>query len=103
MASYLASASPKWLRVLLYMHNSPQYVIAYYALSPASTVVELTNSMNVTGELGYYVQDSKAGMAFVGQERYNQVAPPLRDNSYGWSKTICLAIRLEVVSTKVPG
>jgi fatty-acyl-CoA synthase len=64
-------------RVLLYMQNSPQYVIAYYAILRANAVVVPLNSMNVTEELTYYVLDSESTVAFVGQEIYNRIAPLL--------------------------
>ena len=62
-------------RVLLYMQNSPQYVIAYYAILRANAVIVPINPMNVTEELRYYVQDSEASVAFVAQERYDEIAP----------------------------
>src|SRR6266850_168510 len=47
-------------RVLLFMQNSPQFVIAYYAIMRANAVVVPINTMNLTNELRQYVVDSGA-------------------------------------------
>ena len=47
-------------RVLLFMQNSPQFVIAYYAILRADAVVVPVNPMNLTEELRHYVSDSGA-------------------------------------------
>src|SRR6185503_866575 len=62
-------------RVLLYLQNSPQFVIAYYAILRADAVVVPVNSMNRTEELAHYVEDAQARVAIVGQELYERVAP----------------------------
>ncbi|HEX7044957.1 MAG TPA: long-chain fatty acid--CoA ligase [Burkholderiales bacterium] len=64
-------------RVLLYMQNSPQFVIGYYAILRANAVVVPINPMNLTNELRHYVQDSGATTALVAQELYPQVEPLL--------------------------
>jgi fatty-acyl-CoA synthase len=64
-------------RVLLYMQNSPQWVIAYYGILRANAVVVPINPMNRTEELRHYVQDSGAATALVAQELYPQIAPLL--------------------------
>jgi fatty-acyl-CoA synthase len=66
-------------RVLLYMQNSPQWIIAYYAILRANAVVVPVNPMNLAGELRHYVQDSGASTVFVSQERVEQVEPLLDD------------------------
>ncbi|HEX3548919.1 MAG TPA: long-chain-fatty-acid--CoA ligase [Candidatus Elarobacter sp.] len=55
-------------RVLLYMLNSPQFVIAYYAILRADAVVVPLNPMLVGEELAAYVEDSGATVAVAGQE-----------------------------------
>ena len=55
-------------RVLLYLQNSPQFVIAYYAILRADAVVVPVNPMNLTGELRHYVEDSDARVAIVGED-----------------------------------
>ncbi|WP_084170074.1 long-chain fatty acid--CoA ligase [Paraburkholderia ferrariae] len=62
-------------RVLLYMQNSPQWVIAYYAILRANAMVVPVNPMNMTEELAHYVEDSGATTAFVAQELYARIAP----------------------------
>src|SRR5690349_17521017 len=62
-------------RVLLYLHNCPQFVISYYAILRADAVVVPVNPMNLTEELHHYVDDADTAVAIVGQERYAQIAP----------------------------
>lgn len=62
-------------RVILFMQNSPQFIIAYYAILRANAVVVPINPMNISGELAIYIEDSEAKVAFVAQELYDQVAP----------------------------
>jgi fatty-acyl-CoA synthase len=62
-------------RVLLYLQNSPQFVIAYYAILRADAVVVPVNPMNRTEELRHYVEDAQARVAIVAQELYERIAP----------------------------
>jgi fatty-acyl-CoA synthase len=62
-------------RVLLYMQNSPQFIIAYYAILRANAVVVPVNPMNLTEELRHYVSDTGASTIFVPQDLVQQVAP----------------------------
>src|SRR5207237_5664041 len=62
-------------RVLLYLQNSPQFVVAYYAILRADAAVVPVNSMNRTEELRHYVEDSQASVAIVGQELYERISP----------------------------
>ena len=55
-------------RVLLYLQNCPQFIIAYYAILRADAVVVPVNPMNLTEELRHYVEDSDARVAIVGQD-----------------------------------
>ncbi|MEJ0044960.1 MAG: long-chain fatty acid--CoA ligase [Rhodospirillales bacterium] len=64
-------------RVLLYMQNSPQFVIGYYAILRADAMVVPVNPMNLAMELAHYIEDSDARVALVGQELYAQAAPYL--------------------------
>jgi fatty-acyl-CoA synthase len=61
--------------VLLFMQNSPQFIIGYYAILRADAMVVPVNPMNLTEELRHYVGDSDASVALVGQELYPQVRP----------------------------
>jgi fatty-acyl-CoA synthase len=62
-------------RVLLYLQNSPQFVIGYYAVMRADAVVVPVNPMNRTEELRHYVSDSDATVAIAGQDVVAQLAP----------------------------
>jgi len=64
-------------RVLLYMQNSPQFVIAYYAILRADAVVVPVNPMNLTAELAHYVSDAGAKLAICGHELLPRIAPLL--------------------------
>ena len=65
-------------RVLLYMQNSPQFVVAYYAILRADATVVPVNPMNLTGELAHYVSDAGAKLAICGQELLARIAPLLK-------------------------
>ncbi|TSA18902.1 MAG: long-chain fatty acid--CoA ligase, partial [Betaproteobacteria bacterium] len=65
-------------RVLLYMQNSAQFVIAYYAILRADATVVPVNPMNLTGELEHYVADAGATLAICGQELLPRIAPLLK-------------------------
>jgi fatty-acyl-CoA synthase len=62
-------------RVLLYLQNSPQWVIGYYAILRADAVVVPVNPMNRRDELRHYVEDTGARVAIVGQELLDEIAP----------------------------
>jgi fatty-acyl-CoA synthase len=60
-------------RVLLDLQNSPQFVIAYYAILRADAVVVPVNCMSRREELRHYVDDSQAACAIVAQELYREI------------------------------
>jgi fatty-acyl-CoA synthase len=62
-------------RVLLYLQNSPQFVIGYYAILRADAVVVPVNPMNLTDELSHYVHDSQARIAIAGQDVLPRIQP----------------------------
>ncbi len=64
-------------RVLLYMQNSPQFVLGYYAILRANAVVVPVNPMNLSGELAHYVSDAGARVIIAPQDLYAQVRPLL--------------------------
>ena len=66
-------------RVLLYMQNSPQFVLAYYGILRADAVVVPVNPMNMTEELRHYVSDTGATVAFAPQDLLGQIAPLLEE------------------------
>lgn len=60
-------------RVLLFMQNSPQFVIGFYAISRADAVVVPINPMLTADELSFYIKDCGINSALVGQELYDKV------------------------------
>ena len=64
-------------RVLLYMQNSPQFMLAFYAILRADAVVVPVNPMNVTAELAHQASDSGAVVAFAAQDLFARVRPLL--------------------------
>src|SRR5258706_8527773 len=61
-------------RVLLFLQNSPQFVIAYYAVLRADAVVVPINPMNLAEELRHYIEDADTAVAIAGQELEERVA-----------------------------
>ena len=68
-------------RVLLDMQNSPQFVLAYYAILRAGGMVVPANPMYKTAELAHLIDDSGATIAFIGQEAYGELAPIVASGS----------------------
>mgnify|MGYP006203017389 CR=1 FL=1 len=66
-------------RVLIYMQNSPQWALAFYAILRANAVAVPVNPMNRSDELRHAVQDSGARAAFVAQELLPHLLPVLDD------------------------
>jgi fatty-acyl-CoA synthase len=66
-------------RVLLYMQNSPQWILAFYGILRANAVVVPVNPMNMTEELRHYVNDSGASTIFVPQDLYANIEPLVGD------------------------
>lgn len=76
LAGYLqAQGLKKGGRVLLYMQNSPQYVIGYYAILRADAAVIPVNPMNRAAELEHYISDTSAEFCLAGQELAGFIAP----------------------------
>ena len=50
-------------RVLLYLQNSPQFLVAFYAVQRADAVVVPVNPMNRADEFGHYITDPQARVA----------------------------------------
>lgn len=66
-------------RVLLYMQNSPQFVLAYYGILRANAVVVPVNPMNLTTELRHYIKDTGASTAIVAQDLFAHMSPLLTE------------------------
>ncbi|SEK13901.1 long-chain-fatty-acid--CoA ligase [Paraburkholderia diazotrophica] len=62
-------------RVALYMQNSPQYVIGYFAILRANAVVVPTNPMDTPADLRRIVEDCGATVALLGDELFGNVRP----------------------------
>src|SRR5699024_3562744 len=64
-------------RVLLYLQNSPQFIIGFFAVLRANAVVVPMNPMNKSAELDHYIADPGAKVALVGQEVYAEIQPKI--------------------------
>lgn len=67
--------------MLLYMQNSPQYVISYYAILRADAVVIPINPMNRAAELEHYIADTRSAVCLAGQELVEYITPLLENRS----------------------
>jgi fatty-acyl-CoA synthase len=61
-------------RVLLNLQNSPQFIIAYYAIMRADAVVVPLNPMLMPDELEHYVEDSGAAVIITSQDIFSRAA-----------------------------
>jgi fatty-acyl-CoA synthase len=64
-------------RVLLFMQNSPQFVMGYYGILRANAVVVPVNAMYLTQEFLRTASDAGATTAIVSQELYPRIEPLL--------------------------
>jgi fatty-acyl-CoA synthase len=64
-------------RVALYMQNSPQFIIAFYAILRAGAAVVPVNTMNLLDEVRHIVADSGSKVMIFGQELAANVLPML--------------------------
>jgi fatty-acyl-CoA synthase len=62
-------------RVALYLQNSPQFAIGFYAVLRADAVVVPVNPMNRSEELRHCIEDADARTIIAGQELWSEVAP----------------------------
>ena len=75
LAGYLQRAGVRTGdRVLLYMQNSPQFVIGFYAILRANAVVVPVNPMNRKAELEYLIADTEARVALCGRELLDNIS-----------------------------
>jgi fatty-acyl-CoA synthase len=58
-------------RVLLYMQNCPQFLVAYYAILRADAVVVPVNPMNRADEFRHYVSDSGARVVVCADDAFD--------------------------------
>ena len=82
LAGYLQRAGVRaGDRVLLYMQNSPQFVIGFYAILRANAVVVPVNPMNRKAELEYLIADTDARVALCGRELLDNISGLVSDDS----------------------
>lgn len=62
-------------RVLLYMQNSPQFIITYYAVLRADAMVVPLNPMSRAAELEHYLDDTEAHMVVCAQDLAPFITP----------------------------
>ena len=62
-------------RVLLYLQNSPQWIIGYYAILRADAAVIPVNPMNRHAELEHLARDTGARVAIAGSELVDHIQP----------------------------
>jgi len=62
-------------RVALYLQNSPQFVIGYYAILRADAMVVPINPMLLTKEVGHIVTDSGATVLITAQDQLSRIEP----------------------------
>ena len=86
-------------RVLLLMQNSPQFVIAYYAILRANAVVVPLNPMNLTQEILRHVKDADARTVILAQELYARVEPLLGGGSLDYAIVAAYSDYLEAPTT----
>jgi len=66
-------------RVGLYLQNSPQFIIGYYAILRADAMVVPINPMNLTKEVGHIVTDSGARVVIAAQDQLDRITPLIGD------------------------
>jgi len=62
-------------RVLLYVQNSPQLIIGYYAILAANAVIVPVNPMSRVSELEHIASDADARVAIFGSENTQTIQP----------------------------
>lgn len=62
-------------KILLYMQNSPQFIIASMAILRLRAVVVPINPMNTSSDLEFFVKDCDIENAIIGQELIEKVMP----------------------------
>ncbi|PIC78038.1 long-chain fatty acid--CoA ligase [Sporosarcina sp. P19] len=62
-------------RILLFMQNSPQFLISMFAILRIRAVVVPINPMSTTEDLRFFLEDGDISCAFIGQELYEKIEP----------------------------
>ena len=87
-------------RVALYLQNSPQFVIAFYAILRIGAVVVPVNTMNMLEEVRHIVTDSGSKLAIFGQELAANITP-LMGRGLDHALSVCYADYL-ITKTDLP-
>lgn len=61
--------------LLLYMQNSPQFVISFFAILRLRATVVPANPMSTTEDLAFYVKDCDIRHVLTGEELYSKAVP----------------------------
>ncbi|GFZ87233.1 long-chain-fatty-acid--CoA ligase [Compostibacillus humi] len=77
LAAYLEKelAVQQGEHMLLFMQNSPHFIISLFAILRVRAVVVPINPMSTTDDLEYFINDGDIKHALVSQELYGKVAP----------------------------
>ncbi|WP_102336371.1 long-chain-fatty-acid--CoA ligase [Salimicrobium jeotgali] len=67
-------------KLLLYMQNSPQFVISFFAILRLRATVVPANPMSTTEDLAFYVKDCDIRHVLTGEELYSK-AKPLKETT----------------------
>lgn len=86
--------------VLLFMQNSPQFVIGYYAILRANAVIVPINPMLTSHELDFYIRDCEVKTALIGQELYDKIEPLLETTSL---KNVVIASYSDYIGVEFEG
>src|SRR5262249_14935812 len=62
-------------RVVLFLHNSPQFIVAYYAILRAEAMVVPLNSMSTASELTHIIGDCGARVLITAQDLLQHAQP----------------------------
>jgi len=95
-------------RVLLFMQNCPQYVVAFYAVQRADAVVVPVNPMNRADEFGHYITDPGARVALTTADlagvvaQANATLPPAQRLQHIVATRLCDAMPESVDPQEAP-
>ncbi|WP_191556361.1 long-chain-fatty-acid--CoA ligase [Metabacillus idriensis] len=84
-------------KVLLFVQNSPQFVIGYYAILRAGAVVVPINPMNTAEELRFYIHDCQMKTGIIGSELYERIQPVVDSTTL---KNVIIAAYSDYLSPK---
>jgi fatty-acyl-CoA synthase len=84
------------------MQNSPQFMMAFYAILRADAIVVPVNPMLLTDELRHTVEDSGAEFALSAQELLTQIKPLLGSTNLRRIVVACYADYLTDTDSDIP-